>query len=77
MCIRDSPKPDEFRTKPAWQRFLVMIAGVVMNVLLDVYKRQHVPVVYVHLVDIHAAVHLLLKPVYDGVHHLALSLIHI
>ena len=24
----------EFRAKPAWQRFLVMIAGVVMNVLL-------------------------------------------
>jgi len=30
------PKPDEFRTKPAWQRFLVMIAGVVMNVLLAI-----------------------------------------
>jgi len=29
-------KPDEFRAKPAWQRFLVMIAGVVMNVVLAV-----------------------------------------
>ncbi|MDE6778614.1 MAG: site-2 protease family protein, partial [Alistipes sp.] len=29
-------QPDEFRAKPAWQRFLVMIAGVVMNVLLAV-----------------------------------------
>lgn len=29
-------KPDEFRAKPAWQRFLVMIAGVVMNILLAV-----------------------------------------
>ena len=28
------PKPDEFRSKPAWQRFLVMIAGVTMNVIL-------------------------------------------
>lgn len=27
-------QPWEFRSKPAWQRFLVMIAGVVMNVLL-------------------------------------------
>ena len=27
-------QPWEFRAKPAWQRFLVMIAGVVMNVLL-------------------------------------------
>lgn len=29
-------QPDEFRAKPAWQRFLVMIAGVVMNVVLAV-----------------------------------------
>ena len=27
-------QPWEFRAKPAWQRFLVMIAGVVMNVLM-------------------------------------------
>ncbi len=27
---------DEFRAKPAWQRFLVMIAGVVMNVVLAI-----------------------------------------
>ena len=30
------PQPWEFRSKPAWKRFLVMIAGVVMNVLLAV-----------------------------------------
>ncbi len=29
-------QPDDFRAKPAWQRFLVMIAGVVMNVLTAV-----------------------------------------
>ncbi len=29
-------QPDEFRAKPAWQRFLVMIAGVVMNLVLAV-----------------------------------------
>ena len=29
-------RPDEFRSKPAWQRFLVMIAGVVMNIVLAV-----------------------------------------
>jgi len=29
-------QPWEFRAKPAWQRFLVMIAGVVMNVLLAI-----------------------------------------
>ena len=27
-------QPWEFRAKPAWQRFMVMIAGVVMNILL-------------------------------------------
>ncbi|MCI7139486.1 RIP metalloprotease RseP [Alistipes sp.] len=34
--MKQAPKPDEFRAKPAWQRFLVMIAGVVMNVLLAI-----------------------------------------
>ena len=28
------PKPDEFRSKPAWQRFCVLVAGVTMNVVL-------------------------------------------
>jgi len=30
------PQPDEFRTKPAWQRLLIMIAGVVFNFLLAI-----------------------------------------
>ena len=34
--MKQPAKPDEFRAKPAWQRFLVMIAGVVMNVLLAI-----------------------------------------
>lgn len=29
-------RPDDFRAKPAWQRFIVMIAGVVMNLLTAV-----------------------------------------
>ncbi len=29
-------KPDEFRSKPAWQRLIVMVAGVVMNILLAI-----------------------------------------
>ena len=33
---KQTPQPWEFRSKPAWQRFLVMIAGVVMNVVLAV-----------------------------------------
>lgn len=32
-----SPKPDEFRSKPAWQRLLVLLGGVMMNVVLAVF----------------------------------------
>src|SRR4030095_6666081 len=28
------PQPWEFRAKPAWQRLIVMVAGVTMNVIL-------------------------------------------
>ncbi|HEY0297674.1 MAG TPA: RIP metalloprotease RseP [Arachidicoccus sp.] len=28
------PKPYEFRSKPAWQRLIIMLAGITMNVLL-------------------------------------------
>lgn len=31
------PQPDEFRSKPAWQRLLVMLGGIIMNVLLAVF----------------------------------------
>lgn len=29
--MKKPPKPDEFRSKPPWQRFLVMTAGVIVN----------------------------------------------
>ncbi len=31
-----APGPDEFRSKPAWQRLVVMLAGVVFNVILGI-----------------------------------------
>lgn len=31
-----TPQPYEFRSKPAWQRFLIMVAGVVFNFLLAI-----------------------------------------
>jgi regulator of sigma E protease len=46
------PQPWEFRAKPAWQRLIVMVAGVVMNVILGivifsatllVYKKEYLP----------------------------------
>lgn len=32
--LKQPPQPWEFRSKPAWQRLIIMLAGVIMNVLL-------------------------------------------
>ena len=32
--MKQAPQPWEFRSKPAWQRFIIMIGGVFMNVVL-------------------------------------------
>ncbi|RZK58878.1 MAG: PDZ domain-containing protein, partial [Hymenobacter sp.] len=32
-ALAGPPQPDEFRSKPAWQRLLVMLGGIMMNVL--------------------------------------------
>ena len=32
--MKQEPQPWEFRTKPAWQRLIVMLAGITMNILL-------------------------------------------
>jgi regulator of sigma E protease len=34
--LTSEPQPWEFRSKPAWQRLIVMIAGVTMNVILGI-----------------------------------------
>ena len=34
--MQQPPQPWEFRSKPAWQRFIIMVAGVFMNVLLAI-----------------------------------------
>ena len=50
--MKQPPQPWEFRTKPAWQRFIIMVAGVFMNVVLAVviyigllsnYGEQYLP----------------------------------
>jgi regulator of sigma E protease len=35
-AMKQPPQPWEFRSKPAWQRLIVMIAGVTVNVLLAI-----------------------------------------
>lgn len=32
--LKSEPKPDEFRSKKAWQRLLIMVGGVLFNVIL-------------------------------------------
>lgn len=32
--LKQPPKSYEFRSKPAWQRLIIMVAGVIMNILL-------------------------------------------
>lgn len=34
--MKQPPQPHEFRSKPAWQRLIIMVAGVVFNVILAV-----------------------------------------
>ena len=34
--LKEEPKPYEFRSKPAWQRLLIMLGGVMMNVVLAI-----------------------------------------
>ncbi len=35
-ALKQPPQPWEFRSKPAWQRLIVMVAGVTMNVILGI-----------------------------------------
>jgi regulator of sigma E protease len=35
--LASEPQPWEYRAKPAWQRFLVLVAGVTMNVILALF----------------------------------------
>lgn len=34
--VAEEPKPDEFRSKPAWQRLIVMAGGVIVNLILGI-----------------------------------------
>ena len=35
-AMRAAPQPHEFRSKPAWQRLIVMMGGIIVNVVLGV-----------------------------------------
>ncbi len=55
--LSSEPQPWEFRAKPAWQRLIVMVAGVTMNVILGIaifsysllhFKQEYLPVTSVN-----------------------------
>lgn len=35
--LKKPPQPDEFRSKPAWQRLIVMVGGVTVNLILAIF----------------------------------------
>jgi len=50
--MKKPPQPWEFRSKPAWQRLIVMVAGVAMNLILGIiifslviisFEKQYLP----------------------------------
>ena len=51
-AMKQPPQPWEFRSKPAWQRLIVMVGGVFMNVILGIaiytmvlskYEKNYLP----------------------------------
>ena len=62
-ALKQPPKDWEFRAKPAWQRLIVMIGGVVMNLIVGViifvfinlhYTREYIPAQEVNKTGIYA-----------------------
>lgn len=35
--LKGEPQPWEFRSKPAWQRLIVMLAGIIVNIILGIF----------------------------------------
>lgn len=44
--LESEPQPWEFRSKPVWQRLIVMVGGVVMNVILGIFILSMVYMIY-------------------------------
>src|SRR3546814_14527643 len=35
--LKGEPQPWEFRSKPAWQRLIVMMGGIIVNIILGIF----------------------------------------
>jgi regulator of sigma E protease len=60
-AMKQPPQPWEFRSKPAWQRLIVMVAGVTMNVILGI-------VIYTYILLHFNQKYLANKDVNDGIY---------
>ena len=58
--LKKDPEPWEFRSKPAWQRLIIMIGGVTVNVILAIF-------IYAMTLFIWGDIYILNKDVKDGI----------
>ncbi len=65
--MKQEPKPWEFRSKPAWQRLIVMLGGVTFNVILAI-------LIYIFMLSITGEQYLPAKNVKYGIHADSLAL---
>src|SRR6187402_2664695 len=60
-AMKQPPQPWEFRSKPAWQRLIVMVGGVAMNVILGI-------VIYSYILLHYDKTYIANKDVTDGIY---------
>ncbi|MDO9512438.1 MAG: RIP metalloprotease RseP [Bacteroidales bacterium] len=62
--LAEEPQPYEFRSKPAWQRLIVMVGGVLVNLILGIiiftfvllqYEKSYLPVEEVNAYGVYAS----------------------
>lgn len=58
--LKEAPKPWEFRSKPAWQRLIIMLGGVIVNFVLGV-------LIYIALMWVYGEKYLPNENVTDGI----------
>jgi regulator of sigma E protease len=59
-AMKEEPKPWEFRSKPAWQRLIIMLGGVTVNFILAI-------IIYIGLAYAYGEQYMPMKSLKDGV----------
>src|SRR6476660_8773611 len=66
--MKQPPQPWEFRSKPAWQRLIVMIGGVTMNVILGIAIYSYILLNYPGILLNNPGKYLPVENVTDGIY---------